>query len=199
MKRRPETNAPREAGLTLIELLICVTIMGLLGFVVANTLVMALNFGPSSSQRSTFASNSGFLISNMSDDIANAVSVAPDVFTALGWSSPNCSLGFAGLKKFVFNAAGTDWAQYYAVLTASDRNDPAHLKVIVYRQYQKPNQALVTTDVLDGYCLKGATNQLVASYSDPTYKLDLYVSPGSGGSNRPLSLSADRRTLTPPP
>ena len=39
MKRGPETNPPSEAGLTLVELLICVTIMSLLGFVVANRLV----------------------------------------------------------------------------------------------------------------------------------------------------------------
>ena len=177
--------------------------MGLLSFVVANTFVMAMRLGPSTRARATLAADAGFFISTMSDDVANATAVGPDAMTSAGLSTPNCVLnlgtvGYNGLKKFTFSA--TDYAEYYAMLGPSDQaNDAGHLKVSVYRRSKTGSNPLVTTDVLDAYCTTGLTNQLVASYVDPTYKIDLSLVARPGEETRRISLSADRRTLPPPP
>jgi Tfp pilus assembly protein PilE len=191
-----------ESGLTLVELLVTFTLMGILGFVVSSTFLLAIQLAPDTQARATLAASSGFFVDTLSDDVANATAFGPDQYTSAGSSTPNCVLnqgtnGYSGLQKFTFST--TDYAEYYAVLSPSDQaNDPAHLMVKIFRR-EKTGSAIATTVVLDGYCKTGLANQLVASYNDPTYKIDLYLQPRSTDETRHTSLSADRRTLPPPP
>jgi hypothetical protein len=180
-------RAPRtEQGLTLIELLVTVTLTGIIGFVICQAFLLTLKLGPEARERTKVAADSSLLIDRLSDDVANA-----RVVTA-GSVNAKCVIQDAPLWTFDFGD-GTSAAWSVKIAASSTANVNTY---VISRLSGAPTaQAMLT-----GYCnASSGADVTKAVVSEPTYSLDITIRSSATSAERVISFRGDRRTLTPPP
>jgi prepilin-type N-terminal cleavage/methylation domain-containing protein len=190
-----QLRGPRrdESGFTLTELLITMTITALIGGVVAQTFLLTLKLGPETTARNKFATDTTFLTSALSDDVANATAQP----TGVSVSASNCVLQTVELGVFPLPTGSSHW---FAVISNPTGTPATVYSMQVFRQL---NTDSTPTVMLNAYCARSPDPRYtgviaITTVTDPGYALDLKLLPSSKEAERTISFRGDRRTLTPP-
>jgi prepilin-type N-terminal cleavage/methylation domain-containing protein len=193
-------------GFTLVELLVAVTIMGVVIGALCGTLVIGLSVGPQTSGRTRLAVDTSFLTNTLSDDVANAaqaVTVANEggALTQLLYTN-DCTVSFKG-------AFQGPWAlgPVTDVVAYVERAEIARLdgSVVVYQAVLRPydDQSKIVevlrydgewSTVLTGYCQPSA-NPVVSVASGSSFSWALTIASSSGAPAHRVEIGGDRRTV----
>lgn len=188
-----------ERGLTIVELLITVTIMGAIVSVLLTVIVQSFTVLPASTERTATAAQRARLVDAVSDDIANAASNVAPMVPIVGVATNDCVTVFSAQSLFGIpdarafvggvrlpRVSGPE-VQYQGALQTFS---PTHHKVTIFRIVSGTVQR-----VLVGYCAIDTTNILKADYSDPTVTLTLKLAPSPNAPMETFVISGSRRTI----
>jgi prepilin-type N-terminal cleavage/methylation domain-containing protein len=191
--RRPNRHEGDERGMTLIELMVAVTILGFIMSAIASALYMALKLPTDAQSRNTLSTDASFLVNQYSDDVANAPTEATAtnwaVFAVTGCTAP-FSLGVVDLGTFPQPDSEPSVA-YTALIQELSPVNPGYLKVTVNRVVSN-----VATPLIKGYCKKNDSSLFKWTKADPRYSVKLRIMTDPAGEYREVSLDALRRTYS---
>lgn len=194
-----------SGGFTLVELLVTVTIMGLVIGALSGTLIAGLSVGPATNDRTRLAVDTSFLTNTLSDDIANAsqpVAVADEggLFALVYTNS--CAVSFRGAWHGPWPVGPvTDVIALVegATLVLVDGS------VVVYQAVLRPydheyNIVEVLrydgswSTALRGYCRPG-DNPVVSTVSGSRFSWALTLASTPGARAQRVEIGGDRRTV----
>jgi prepilin-type N-terminal cleavage/methylation domain-containing protein len=201
MKLQRVRSGRDEGGFTLTELLVTVTISGIISLAVAQSFLLVLKLGPETTARNKFATDGAFLINTLSDDVANATAQPTGITTynncdiAADNNSPReSSFG-------TFALPNGQSAQYKGtIFKGPNWSSPTYANVwsVTITRIFDPGGggALTTTTMVQGYCVRASTNVFsTPAMTDPSYALDVKMMPNATEVARTISFRGDRRTL----
>jgi len=173
-----------DDGFTLVELLITVTITGLIVSVLCAALLSGIQFGPEMSDRTIAAVDTSFVTDRLSDDVANAGRhAATSVAMQCSASSPSVTL------PSLASVSGRT-VSWYAELSPVD---PTFHRVDLYRK-TTTSASDPGTLMLTGFCADGSGEVVASSWVGAHFVLTLDLAPSVALAPQKIVIGADRRT-----
>lgn len=184
---RARVGRGRDDGFTLVEVLVVVSITGIIAGALAGLLIQGFQRIPEAEDRTAFAGDVARLTDAFSDDIANAADVeslgAHLMCDALPGAPPALQ-NVVELGRWIPRGAGT--GPYWLALLAAHEPDPAYKRVAIVRDAEV---------MLVGYCVEGSSEPVVvADYDDPSFNVTIRLASRPGGEVREIRVGGDRRT-----
>ncbi len=180
--RQARTRA--DDGFTLVELLITVTITGLIVSVLCAALLSGIRFGPDMSDRTIAAVDTSFVTDRLSDDVANAGRHAA-ASVAMECSGSSTSVTLPRL-----DSVGGGTVSWYAELSPVD---PPFHRVDLYRK-TTTTASDPGTLMLTGFCAEGSGEVVASSWARAHFVLTLRLAPSVALAPQEIVIGADRRT-----
>jgi hypothetical protein len=147
---RPRPSRRDENGFTVVELITCVVLMGIVVAPLTFALIQSLTLVPANKVRTESAIDRTFALNRFSDDVANAQAFFANVFPLPGEHVHACP-PVTSDAVLAFPYWGLDGAIYRARFTPSD----GATAVRVTRQAVTGGAAGTESDLLTGYCVPG--------------------------------------------
>jgi prepilin-type N-terminal cleavage/methylation domain-containing protein len=202
-RRLRGSDRQSERGFTLAELLVSIVILGLIMGALCQALFVAMRVPSQGAEHLADAWENAKLANYFSDDTANATTVDPGPWTAIG--TKDCKLTLGAPPSFsVYDTSVFKWTDngvqrsvWYWALIVPVSGSTTEYEVVVRRRYDD-NTAVapggVDTIMFEGYCTKDATNVLSYTNSSGVHTFVANLAATPGGTPRKMQVKGLQRT-----